>query len=209
MYYNEEELLKFVSDYLINRGNDLHYKPNLQFRSRVMHLKRTLGWVKRLLEQDLGSVRKEELMIAAIFHDVGRVRGKDNDLHHMKSAEIFEDYAKNQPWTEEEIKFVSELIKLHSSKQLLYYPNTFIELIILLEADLLDEEGALGITFDFLAERNRDDINYYTAYDALSRHSAHILIQPTLVTTLGKKYWDEKREFVKQFLTSLKSDLFL
>ena len=207
MLYNEEELILFVSTYLKEADNDKHYKPNLHFRSRSEHIKRVLTWLKRLLDQDLGSVRKDELIIATIFHDIGRQRIKDNSNHAKIGADIFMCYAKNFNWTQQEVNFIYYLIYNHSNKNLLKECGTPIELILLMEADLLDEEGALGVIFDVLSISSNDNINYELCYQAINTHSGKILKQDYLVTPLGKSLWKEKQELISKFLGDLNYDL--
>jgi uncharacterized protein len=48
--------------------------------------------------------------------------------------------------------FVVFLVKNHSNKQLMTAKGTPLELILLMEADLLDETGALSIVWDCMME---------------------------------------------------------
>ena len=101
------------------------------------------------------------------------------------------------------------MILNHSNKDLLTKEETSLEMIVLLEADLMDEEGALGLVFDLLAEGTKSPDSYEIVFNEIMKHSAHILEQDFMVTPLAKKYWEEKKEFIRKFIEDLKFDLFM
>ena len=78
-----------------------------------------------------------------------------------------------------------------------------------MEADLLDEEGAMGISWDLMALGYNKPNDYINVIDAINKHSAHILNQDYMITPLAKKYWDEKKRFVNEYIIQMKKDLFL
>ena len=78
-----------------------------------------------------------------------------------------------------------------------------------MEADLLDEEGALGIVFDLLAEGYKEPESYASVFNEIMIHSAHIVEQNYMITPLAKKFWEEKKRFIENFMKDLKFDLFM
>ena len=78
-----------------------------------------------------------------------------------------------------------------------------------MEADLLDEEGALGIAWDLMARGIDNPLSYYDAIHVLNEHSAHILNQNYMLTPKAKAYWEEKKQFVKEFIEQMEKDLFI
>ena len=204
MNLNYEKMLEYVKEAL--RENDLERqeKSKHSFRSRYMHTTRVYGWCKRI-EDDL-ECDKRILYTSAIFHDVGYAKGQVN--HAVVSAEMFREYAKRNNFDEKFTEDVAYIIYNHSNKELLKDPNSPNELIILLEADLLDEEGALGLVWDLMARGAKHSTSYYEAFDEIKSHSGHILNQDYMVTKKAKKYWEEKKQFVKDFIDALKFDLF-
>ena len=198
------EMLKFAEEALYENDKERREKSKHSFRSRFKHITRVLGWCKRL-ENDL-VVDKDILYTSAIFHDVGYSQGQDG--HAYVSAEMFKEYAKEHGFDSEFTNKVYDVIANHSNKSLLTDKNTSNELIILLEADLLDEEGASGLVWDLMARGAKHSICYEEAIDEIMNHSGHILNQDYMVTPTAKYYWDKKKNFVKEFLDELRIDLF-
>ena len=102
---------------------------------------------------------------------------------------------------------VNYIIDNHSNKALLKETKN-VELILVLEADLLDEEGSMGIVWDLLAAGKTAN-SYVAAIDAIKSHSSHILSQDFMVTPTAIKVWDEKKNLVKDFISQLYEDLFI
>lgn len=177
-----------------------------KFRSRYEHSIRVYKWCKKLV-YDLPNCNKDILYTAAIFHDVGYSCGKDS--HANNSKEIFLKYAKDNNFDDNFSNEVARIISLHSNKELLNDKNSSDELIILLEADLLDEEGCMGIVWDLLAKGYNGCESYQDSLNEIWKHSAHILSQDFMVTPLAKKYWEEKKLFVREFITQFEKDLFM
>lgn len=74
---------------------------------------------------------------------------------------------------------------------------------------MLDEEGALGLVFDLLAEGYKCPESYHSVFNEIMIHSAHILYQDLMVTSVAKKIWEEKKQFIEHFLKYLKLDLMM
>lgn len=154
--------LIYVREYLtqhngINSPNPLH-----PFRSRFHHTIRVLHWCFRLSEEE-NDIDKEALYTAAIFHDIGYT-DRDNENHANRSCQAFLEYARTQHMAPELVEKVADMIAKHSDKGLLKEPDTSKELILLMEADLLDEEGAMGIVWDCMTLGNAHTNSYGNAY---------------------------------------------
>lgn len=203
-----EEMLNYVENYLIEHNAIKHANPVLNFRNRFWHTRRVLEWAKKIVV-DYPDCDSKALYTAAVFHDIGYARGKQN--HAIIGAEIFEEYAQSAGFDNEFTAFVAYLIRFHSSKDLLNDPKSPIELVLLQEADLLDEEGAMGIVFDVLAYTRRypDNVSFYGVFEEINKHSYHILEQDFMVTPLARKYWKEKQDLVRSFVESYSKDLFV
>ena len=199
-----DDMLNYVEKALFENDEERRQKSRHSFRSRFQHTKRVLGWCKRI-ECDL-DCDKDVLYTSAIFHDIGYCKGQEG--HAYQSNLMFREYAKEHSFSETFTETVANIIVRHSDKRLLNDKNSPNELIILLEADLLDEEGALGLTWDLMARGAKHSISYNEALDEIMNHSGHIIDQDYMVTPTAIKIWNEKKEFVRVFINNLKYDLF-
>lgn len=207
MILDTKEMFDYVEHILIQNGGLKSKKKHLGFRNRLEHIKRVYGWAERILP-GVENCNKDMVLTAAIFHDIGYTN-KDNDEHAALGAELFLKYATKHHMDEYFASCVADLIKAHSNKDLLKLADTPKELIVLIEADLMDEEGALGLVFDLLAEGYREPDSYKTVFNEIMIHSVHILDQDYMVTPLAKKFWEEKKELIRYFIDNLKKDLFM
>ncbi len=203
---NHTEMLLFVKKTL-EEGNAIRSSnPCFGFRNRYEHTKRVYQWCLRIMN-DFPKCDKEMVLVSAIFHDIGYAQNKENHAH--ESAKLFIDFATKHNLDYEFTMRVANLISLHSDKDLLQDKSIPEELIILLEADLLDEEGALGIAWDLMGEGAKNPVSFEQGLQSLMDHSSHILHQEYMVSPLAKKYWKEKQDFVREFIKKLSSDLFI
>ena len=103
---------------------------------------------------------------------------------------------------------MERLIARHSDKSLLKEPDTELEMILLLEADLLDEEGAMGIVWDCMTMGNLHASSYARAYYHIMESSNKEEPSP-MVTERAKAIWEEKKEIVAKFVKLLEDDLMI
>lgn len=203
---NHTEMLKFVKKTLEDGNAIRSSNPCFGFRNRYEHTKRVYNWCMRIMD-DFPDCDREMVLVSAIFHDVGYAKNKENHAH--ESAKLFIEYAELHNLDYEFTMRTAYLISLHSNKELLQEGNIPDELIILLEADLLDEEGAMGIAWDLMGEGAKNPTSFEQGLQSLWSHSGHILHQEYMVSPLAKKYWKEKQDFVREFIKNLSSDLFI
>ncbi len=207
MMLDFDKMLKFVKKELEDNNAIKPKNKNHQFRNRYKHSYRVYLWVGRLA-LDFDNIKLDVLKTAAIFHDVGYAYQKQ--MHAYFSNIIFKKYVEQnkEDFTDEFVADVSYLILNHSSKEMIKKTEN-IELILLMEADLLDEEGAMGILWDLLAKGHKGVEDYEDALEEIYAHSIHILDQDYMVTPLAKKYWNMKKEIIDKFVKAIKSDLFM
>ena len=203
---NYEEMFEFVRKILIDNNAIKPKKPNQVFRDRFEHTKRVYNWAIKIMD-DFKVIDRDVTLTSVIFHDVGYAYGQKD--HPINSDIIFKEYAKSHNFSVDFIDKVSKNILVHSNKELIFDKNSTPELIILMEADLLDEEGALGIAWDLMARGIDKPLSYYDAVHVLNEHSAHILNQNYMLTPKAKAYWEEKKQFVKEFIEQMEKDLFI
>ncbi len=198
--------LMYVREYLIKNNGINSPNPLHPFRSRFHHTIRVLHWCFRLTE-DEKEVDKEAVYTAAIFHDIGYT-DKENETHAERSCNAFKEYAKTQEMSPELVEKVADMIQDHSQKELLKDSNTSKELILLLEADALDEEGAMGIVWDCMTLGNAHVNSYGNAYYHIMENSNKSEPNP-MVTPKARSYWEEKKKIAREFAQELKEDLMI
>lgn len=204
--------INYMVDFLHkNKGNDSRRKEET-FRKRDLHMQNVYKWAKRIYSElddsDKMKVDTKSLYLACLFHDIGYGFETYKNSHPLQSGQIWLDYALGK-YDINTINYVYFLITRHSNKELFKDSNTPIELIILMEADWLDEEGAMSICWDLMVEGQKNPQSYEDALDRIKKYSAHILSSCPLVTKPGRKYWMQKQKFVKEFIQELESELFI
>ena len=204
--YDYNDMFDYVLNVLTLNDGLKSKQAKFTFRDRFKHIKRVFGWANRIM--DGLDVDRDVILTAAIFHDSGYSRLPKGE-HNIRGALIFKEYALMKGFDESFINRVYSMIVNHSDKELLAKEDTPLEMIVLLEADLMDEEGALGLVFDLLAEGTKLPNSYEIVFNEIMKHSAHILDQDFMVTPLARKYWNEKKNFIKKFIEDLKFDLFM
>jgi uncharacterized protein len=82
-----------------------------------------------------------------------------------------------------------------------------LELILLLEADILDETGALGILWDAMVAGSRSVQSYTEVYRQLTKHSINHLNINMMRTEKAKEIWERKQYLAKEFIKQLEDDV--
>lgn len=201
MDYREDIL--YLKDYLLNHGGEKNIKEI--FRSRFRHTMRVLKWIERILEDDtLEKLDLKILYLAAIYHDIG-YDYSGRKRHAEKSKDIFLKRAKDMSLSIEEIEKISYMIGNHSNKKLLQ-EDISIEFCVLLQADMMDEVGALGIMWDCMIK----GVNGATSYDESVNHimiGYNKIKDNPMKTKKAYELWEDKIIIVEQYLNQVKYEL--
>lgn len=178
---------------------------------RFEHTKRVLAWAKRLydLSPFKEELRFEDIMIATIFHDVGRSKADATGESHAKAGmPIAGEYLRSHGFDEERCEFICHLIGEHSDKWKMKEENLDKNSLLLMEADLMDDMGAQGIVMDCMITQVRNPKAQFTdCLDHIKRYTYRIQQDNPMVTPEARKIWDDKTRLVKEFLKNLESDL--
>jgi predicted metal-dependent HD superfamily phosphohydrolase len=111
------EAEKYVTSYL-NENLDASFVYH-----NLAHTQRVVAKVKELTdESDLSDIEKQQLILAAWFHDVGFT--KIIDGHEKESVKIASEFLTAQNVSEEDLKIISDLIL---ATQMYYNPKTKLE----------------------------------------------------------------------------------
>ena len=179
--------------------------------TRYEHTKRVLGWVKRLYDAtpDKAGLRYEDLMIAAIFHDVGRAFAAKSGGDHAKAGvPITRNWLLSNGYDPERTEYIASLVGFHSDKWRMPDPSIDRNLLMLMEADLLDDMGLLGIVMDTLIVRARKtEATFFDCYNHYERYTHPLQHECPVVTKEAKAFWEEKTALTDRFVEQYRRDI--
>lgn len=189
------------------------YKGRFAFRQRSSHSLRVTQWAQRIWEEDGQEGDLCVLLCAAILHDVG-YSVEDGEDHAGASALLAGKYLETEGYSTEFIQKVCRLIRLHSRKEFLKMPDKAgdeltRELRILMEADLMDECGALAVLWDCMAESREEEQSFEKTYQRMVKNSPSFLERNWMITPAARSYWKDRQEILREYLTAYRSELFL
>ena len=181
--------------------------------SRFEHTKRVLGWAKRLYDMtdNKDELDYENIIIATIFHDVGRNVSQDTGIPHAQAGvPITRKYLLEQGFEPERVEDICSLVGGHSDKHRMKDKDIDQNLLLLMEADLLDDMGALGIVMDcMITEKRNPEACFTDCLDHIERYTYRIQQDNPMVTAVGRQLWDRKTQLVHSFVDALKEDVIL
>ncbi|MBO7339390.1 MAG: NUDIX domain-containing protein [Lachnospiraceae bacterium] len=209
------EMLEFVKEQLDEERTEHARSGKIDIAySRYDHTRRVLAWVLRLYE---GSKRKDEirfdeLVIATIFHDVGRNPTAGKDIPHaLAGVPITKKYLEERGYAPEKVAYVCDLVARHSDKHRMREEGLDPGLLMLMEADLIDDMGALGIVMDCMITESRnpdarfeDCLDHMTRYTLRQQEEENPMVSPEAIA-----FWDEKTRLARQFVEALRRDVML
>lgn len=209
MFQYVEEIL-----YSYDRGRGDKSKNKIAY-DRYAHTLRVYHWMLRIAgELRDSSLDMESLKIATIFHDAGygardSASGavEEREDHGKSGAAICRDYLERRQYPQPQVDFICYLIEEHSNKKLLHEKNTPMELVVLMEADMLDDTGAMGIILDTWIASKEDRPSFESVCRHFEKYTYRHMKQMEFVTAPGKKFWHEKRKLVYEFLRQYRRDL--
>jgi len=200
------QMFQYVKELLeSNHGEETNIRK-YPFRKRSEHIKRVFSWAE-VLVYDEPDINGEAVLTAAIFHDAGYTAPCYDINHAENSVVICEKYLKEHGFEPGFTDFVVYLVKNHSNKELMREKDTPKELILLMEADLLDETGALSIVWDCMSEGNEGTQSYEKTYNRIIDYTYRTMKSNPMVTPKARAIWERKQELVEDFLRHLKYDL--
>ncbi len=178
-------------------------RPNpYPFRNRFEHIMRVYRWAIRLQAKLGGNL--DVIVLSALLHDVG---WDDNRPHEEVSAEIAVEYLDSLEMDPETIKKVGEIILLHNDKDT--EKDLSLECKIVMDADLLDEVGALGIMWDCMATALDDEASYKRAYYRIKEY--YRINKPKIrrcKTDAGRAEYTKRMQAIEAYIYQLEKELF-
>lgn len=175
------------------------------FRTRSGHIERVCMWLERLLPQG-GVEDAEALRLAAAFHDVGYIHGPQ--AHGAHSEPYLRQYAAERGIDQQAADRAAFLVREHSDKaRWLTSPDAPRDLVLLMEADLLDEEGALGLVRDCMAAAALGAESYRDAYERMRMFEPSRLAHNPMATPQARAFWAQKQAVIQGFMQAFAFDL--
>ena len=153
----------------------------------------------------------ELTLVSTLFHDIGVIattREKPKADHDLLGGPIARDYLLQNGYAPAFADRVASLVVQHQARERMQDPDTPIELVILMEADMLDERGALGILWDAMAEGAKPLQTYEGTLERLKMRKLYRRPERNpLVTERGRAFWAEKQRLHMDFVLALERDL--
>ena len=109
---------------------------------------------------------------------------------------------------EEKAAFICDLIARHSDKGYMHSEDTPLELVLLMEADLLDDTGAHGIIMDAWIRATREDVSFETILEHIKKFTLKQMQENPMRTGKAYEIWEDKKELTNRFVESLTVDLY-
>ena len=150
---NYSEVIEYVKKMTTENGRPSNYP----FRSRYEHTMRVYRWAIKLQAKLGGDM--DIIALAALLHDIGW----DSERPHEEvGAELAVDFLDELGVEPEIIKRVGEIIMIHEDKDT--DAELSLECKIVMDADLLDEVGAVSVIWDSMATACEEEPSYKKAY---------------------------------------------
>lgn len=208
------DMLDYVEEVLGEKHTEFTGSGKMEIAySRFDHVKRVLAWVLRLYEK---SARKkeislDELIIATIFHDVGRNAADKLRIPHARAGvPITREYLEKMGYDASKTDYVCSLVEQHSDKYRMKKEELDPGLLMLMEADLLDDMGAQGIVMDCMITESRNpDARFEDCLDHMTRYTLYQQEDNPMVSPEGIAIWEEKTKLTREFVQALGRDVTL
>ncbi len=198
--YVRNQLDKAEHDPQANKGK-IHYE-------RYDHTVRVYKWMIRITnELNDDNLDLESLKVATIFHDCGYGYETEKLPHPHASAIICRDYLERRDYSPEKVGFICDLIEQHSEKSRISDVETPIELVVLMEADMLDDTGAMGLILDTWIEATDEKASFESMRKHIEKYTYRHMKNVNMVTAPAKRFWHEKRKLVYDFIRQYRRDL--
>lgn len=174
------------------------------FRNRFSHTRRVYAWAMRINAVEHGN--EDVVALAAMLHDIGTYREGERPHAHV-GAEMAREFLVAQGAPRELTDRVCEVIYRHSDKQG-DHPEFTAEDKIMIDADLLDEVGALAVLWDAMATAMEPEPSYDRAYVRISHYSHRLEAHYHLTRTAeGRCLFAERLAFSRSFIDNCRYEM--
>lgn len=190
------EIMSYVKEEIARNG-----RSSQPFRDRFQHTLRVYAWAERLQALEGGDL--QTVQIAALFHDAGW----DEEIPHQQvSAALARDYLTKHGYTDADIEKV--VLAMANHNQRTSQEPLPIECCIVMDADFLDEVGALTAVWDCMSTALESDPSYLKAFERMSRYLEKNKSKEHLLRTEGgRRFYRERLAFLEHFIKNLAFEL--
>ena len=102
--------------------------------------------------------------------------------------------------------FICDLIARHSDKKNMV--GIPMELVLLREADLLDDTGVQGLVLDIWMEAAcQDEVSFESILQHMERYTLRLMQENPMRTDKAREIWEEKRKLTEVFVGEYRRDL--
>lgn len=202
---DRDALTAYARECLSPVANASKMEEKYRFRNRYTHTLRVVRWCERLLEGIPAD--GEAVLAAAALHDIGYAVSADGHAAH--GAVMAEAFLRERGCGEAFTANVADLIAHHSDKHLPAEKMSN-ELIVLQDADCLDEIGALTVLWDGMAEGSREAPSYESAFRRIEESCLRLTSRNrSLKSELGQSLYLGRLEVLRRFIDEARYELFL
>jgi len=184
---------------------------------RFYHIQRVTAWANRIADElcrnnevNAGNaIDRECLHLASILHDVGYNAYHISMDHSEAGVVLAEQFLTAEGVEEEKKEKILNLIRLHSRKDLMFLEDTPLELVVLMEADLMDDMGASGLVMDawINTRMHQEETSFDTIFEHMQKFTQAQQKAAPMRTEPAKRFWREKQELVEEFMRQFARDL--
>ncbi len=195
---NYSEVIEYVKKMTAENGRPSNYP----FRSRYEHTMRVYRWAIKLQAKLGGDI--DIIALAALLHDVGW----DSERPHEEvGAELAVEFLDSIGVEPEIIKRVGEIIMIHEDKDT--EAELSLECKIVMDADLLDEVGAISVVWDSMATACEDEASYKKAYYRIKNY--YRINKPKIrrcKTDAARAEYTKRMQLLDSYINQLEKELF-
>jgi uncharacterized protein len=195
---NYAEVIEYVKNMTADNGRPSKYT----FRSRYEHTMRVYRWAIKLQSKLGGDL--DVIVLAALLHDVG---WDDERPHGEVGAELAVEYLDSIGVDPDIIRRVGEIIMIHEDKDT--DADLSLECKIVMDADLLDEVGAVSVLWDAMATACEEEPNYKKAYYRIKNY--YRINKPKIrrcKTDAARAEYTKRMQMLESYITQLEKELF-
>lgn len=205
----EQDIIDYVRRVLESSNSSGHPRKVKIGYSRFQHTLRVYKWMVILYDAypEHASIDFDALAIATLFHDIGYCDEAHQREHAGISSHFCREYLQKIHYPMDRIDFICQIIAAHSDKKLLQEADIPVELVLLLEADLLDDTGAQAIVLDVWTNAVDATPSFDTFLAQMTRVSGRILSSCPMRTDKGREIWHRKQKLVEDFLAAYELDI--